>query len=298
MNTDGHTASQDSRQNIRLVFLLNLFFTVLVFAGRFWTNSLIILSDAIHDLGDSFALGQAWFFENYSKRKGDQTYTYGYRRFSLLGAFISSAILLVSSVFILSEAIPRIIHPESPMAEGMLAFSIMGILVNGFAVFRLKKENSMNARVAALHLLEDVLGWAAALIVSVILLVWDVPVLDPLLSIFITLFIFYRVLKNLKKMTEILLQAVPDSITIADIRQHMLDIHMIESDHHMHAWSLDGTHHVLTAHLVLDRNITKEQIMAVKTRVKEIVEAHKFSHSTIEIEFAGETCRIDSDHCH
>lgn len=127
---------QHALNNIRLAFFLNLGFTILEIIGGIWTNSLAIVADAIHDLGDSFALGLAWYLERLSRKKGDKKYTYGYRRFSLLGAVISALVLLTGSLFILSEAIPRLINPEPTNAAGMLVFAIIGILVNGFAVMR------------------------------------------------------------------------------------------------------------------------------------------------------------------
>ncbi len=185
--------------NIKVAFWLNLTFCILEFAGGLFTNSVAILSDALHDLGDSFSLGLAWYFQKISQRKRDKLFSYGYKRFSLLGALINSMILLIGSVFIVREAIPRILHPETSNAQGMIIFALIGIAVNGAAVLRLKKGSSINERVISLHLIEDVLGWVAVLIAAVVMLFVDVPVLDPLLSLLITGYILYNVVKNLKQ---------------------------------------------------------------------------------------------------
>ncbi len=288
-----HAPHTHSTKNLRLVFFLNLCFAALEFAGGLWTNSLLIISDAIHDLGDCFALGQAWFFEKYSARKSDRTYTYGYRRFSLLGAVISALLLAVSSIFILTEAVPRLLDPAMPLAEGMAVFAVIGILVNGAAVFRLKNEKGINARVVALHLLEDVLGWVAALIVSLVMLAWNVAILDPILSIIITLFILYRVVKNLKKTVDIFLQAVPDTVELNVLEEQLTEIPNVASAHHVHVWTLDGENHVLTAHIVVEDGTKEESILDIKSRVKKIVNSHHLSHSTVEIEYPSETCRMD-----
>ena len=161
-------------------------------------NSTAILADAVHDLGDSVALAQAWYFESLSDKKATAKYTYGYRRFKLIGAVISALMLMGTSFYVLNEAVPRIIDPQHSNAQGMVILAIFGIVVNGFAMLRLTKGKGANIRVVALHLLEDVLGWVAVLIVAVILLFQDLHVLDPILAVLITLYILTNIMKQLK----------------------------------------------------------------------------------------------------
>jgi cobalt-zinc-cadmium efflux system protein len=104
-----------------------------------FTNSIAILSDALHDFGDSFSLALSRYFQNLSHKKRTLKYSYGYRRFSLLGALISSVVLLVGSFFIISESIQRFITPQTADAKGMFLLAIVGIVVNGIAFLRLKK---------------------------------------------------------------------------------------------------------------------------------------------------------------
>jgi cobalt-zinc-cadmium efflux system protein len=160
-----HHHDHQTTGDIRVVFFLNLGFTVVEIVGGLWTNSTAIVADAVHDLGDSLSLGLAWFLERYSNKSRDATFTYGYRRFSLLGALVNAIVLVTGSVFVLATAILRIIHPEPVNAAGMLGFAVAGIIVNGLAVLRVKKGKSLNAQVVTWHLLEDVLGWVAVLMV-------------------------------------------------------------------------------------------------------------------------------------
>lgn len=287
-----HNHAHSTLGNIKVAFFLNLGFTILEIFGGILTNSVAILSDALHDLGDSISLGMAWYLENFSKKKSTFKYSYGYRRFSLLGALISSLVLIIGSLFILSEAIPRIINPEYANAPGMIAFAIIGILVNGAAVLKLKGDQSMNARVVAWHLLEDVLGWVAVLIVGITLIFFNVPVLDPILCILITLYVLYNVIGNLKKTLELFLQASPESINIEEIEKKLLAIENVKSTHHTHLWSLDGEHHVLTTHLVIDEDTSKNDLIVTKLRCKKLFEEHRFEHVTVEIEFENEACRM------
>ena len=283
--------------NIRLAFFLNLVFTVFEIIGGLWTNSLAIMADAIHDLGDSFALGSAWFLERLSMKKGDMLYSYGYHRFSLLGALITSAMLITGSLFILLKALPRLIHPQLPYAPGMLVFAIIGIMVNGAAVLKLKGSGGMNAKMVAWHLLEDVLGWAAVLAVSIILFFKDMPVLDPLLSCLITFYVLFNVLKNLGKTLGIFLQGVPEGVDIVAIDEGIRSLEHVTCTHHTHIWSLDGMHHVLTTHVVVDKDATRDNIILIKGRIRDLMLAHGMDHSTVEIEYSDEECRIDSETC-
>jgi cobalt-zinc-cadmium efflux system protein len=181
-----------------LAFFLNVAFTIIEFIGGWLTNSTAIMADAVHDLGDSLSIGSAWLLNYLGKKVPNDEFTYGYRRLSLLGALLNSLVLLAGSVWILGESIPRLADPVMPMAEGMLALAVLGVTVNGYAAYKLSHGTTLNERVLNWHLLEDVLGWVAVLIVAVVLQFVEWPVLDPLLSIGFTLFILFNVVRNLK----------------------------------------------------------------------------------------------------
>ncbi|WLR52876.1 cation diffusion facilitator family transporter [Bacillus tianshenii] len=285
-----HHHHHSSEGNIKVAFFLNLAFTIIEFIGGFLTNSMAIMSDALHDLGDSLSLGLSWYFQKLSHKKGDTTFSFGYRRFSLLAALINSVILFVGSLYILSEAIPRLLNPEETNAGGMMILAVLGILVNGAAVFRLKSGKSMNEKVVSLHLLEDVLGWVAVLIVSIILMFTNWLFLDPLLSVLITLYIIYNVLKNVKETVMIFLEAVPNDIDLKEIEQRILGVDYVESLHHTHIWSLDGEHHALSTHVVVNEHASKHQIVCIKESIRALKEELHLTHLTIEVEFADEDC--------
>ena len=288
---DHHPGHHHASGNIKLAFFLNLGFAGIEIVGGIVTGSTAILADAVHDLGDSFALGQAWYFEKVSLGKSNPRYSYGYKRFSLLGALISTIVLLTSSLFILAQAIPRIFAPHHPDAGGMILLALVGVTVNGFAMARLSKDKGMNSRVVALHLLEDVLGWVAVLVVAVILYFWDVPVLDPVLAVLITLYILGGVIKNLRAMLPVFLQAVPPELDLAVITREIEQLQHIRAVHHAHIWSLDGVHSVFTAHLELNILLDVEAYRQLKDDIRKLVERHGLYHSTVEIEYPGEACR-------
>ncbi len=290
-----HAHSHDSLGDIRFAFFLNLFFAIAEIFGGIWTGSLAILSDALHDFGDALMLGLSWFLERYSRRDPSTRFTYGYRRFSLLGALLNALVLIGGSVFIIFEAIPRLANPAEPNAQGMMWFAIAGVILNGLAVLRLRRGTSMNARVVAWHMIEDVLGWVAVLIVSIIMQFWHVPVLDPILSLFIASYIlYYNVVVNINTTIQLFLQAVPESIDADQMEKELCRIDAVHSVHHLHVWSLDGAHHVVSAHLVVGREISREQMLLIKQHAKSVLLRSDIEHITIEIEFEDEECSMGS----
>ncbi|SFE57387.1 cation diffusion facilitator family transporter [Alteribacillus iranensis] len=279
-----------SHQNIKTAFFLNLGFTIIELIGGILTNSVAIISDAIHDLGDSISLGMSWFLQKKSNQGSDEQFTYGYRRFSLLGALINSIILIVGSLFVLSEAIPRLWDPEVPHAGGMFFLALLGMAVNGAAVLKLKSGTSMNEKVVSWHLMEDVLGWAAVFVVSIVMFFWEFPILDPLLATLITLYILYNVIKNVKKTLFIFLDGVPEEINPTEVEKLIKAIPHVKNTHHTHIWSLDGESHVLTVHVVLEGNCSLSEAKAVKRKVKQALQRYHFSHMTVEVEFSPDDC--------
>ncbi len=290
-----HEHNHNSVKNIKLAFFLNLLFTIIEFIGWFFTNSVAIMSDALHDLWDSFSLGLAWFLEKYSHKKRNNTFSYGFKRFSLLWALINGLILWVGSLFILSEAIPRIINPEPANAYGMVLLSIFWIWVNWFAVYKTSSGKSMNEKVISLHLLEDVLGWVAVFIVSIIMIFTDLIILDPILSILITLYILWWVVKNLKKTILLFLQASPEEISVSKIDATLRTQDKIKGVHDTHVWSLDWESNIMTTHLVIDENSSTREIKQIKWEVRKILKEMWITHSTIEIDFTDEKCNNSCD---
>lgn len=289
-----HNHSNDGKSNIGLAFFLNLSFTLIELVGGIFTNSIAIISDAIHDFGDSLSLALAWYFERLSKKGSTKKYSYGYKRFSILGAIINCVVLIVGSIFILSEAIPRLFSPQETNAEGMFILAILGILANGIAVLRTKDAKSINERVVSLHLLEDVLGWVAVLLGSVVMYFTNWTIIDPILSLFIACFVLFNVFKNIKLVLPILLQGTPPEIELKHIIEEIKEIENINDIHDLHVWSLDEDYIVLTAHIVLDKVLPAEKITELKRKLHSIFENEGIKHTTLEFEMPNEGCVFGS----
>lgn len=285
-------AKHDSIKSLKAAFFLNLGFTIFEIFGGVYINSIAVISDAIHDLGDSLALGVSWFLEVKSKGKPNHKFTFGYRRFSLLGALINSVVLLVGSLYIINEAIQRIIQPEQANANGMMLFAIVGIAVNGYAAWKLTGGTSLNEKVMSWHLIEDVLGWTAILIVGIILKFYENDYLDPALSLLITLYILYNVIKRLRETLTIFMQSTPKELKVVDVENSMLEIEKVISVHHTHLWSLDGEKHVFTSHIKLKEIHSLRELLNIKKELKKLLAPYHFEHHTIEVELSDEDCRM------
>ena len=263
---------------------LNICFTFIEIVGGFWTNSLAILSDALHDFGDSIALISSWFLERGATKSPDLNRTFGYQRLSIFSAILSSSILIGGSLIIMVQAIPRLFNPQLVNSFGMLGIAIMGIVFNGIGFLLLKKGESLNEKVLSWHLLEDVLGWFGILLGGIIIYFFGFNVIDPILTIGLTMFILYNVLKNLKEVINILLQGVPKHINLEAVKKEIISIKGIIGIHDVHIWSLEGETDIFTSHVVLDNKTLKNQSEKIKNHIKEILEKNHIEHSTIELE--------------
>lgn len=274
-----------TEKNILIAFILNISFSIFEFIGGLFTNSVAIISDAIHDMGDALSIGISCFLENKSKKKPDKKYTYGYLRYSVLGATITTVILLLGSLFVIINAIDRIINPVKINYNGMLLFAIFGVIVNFIAAYFTKDGDSINQKSVNLHMLEDVLGWIVVLIGSIIMKFTDISIIDPIISILVAIFILVNTLKNLKSILDLFLEKTPNGIDVNEIKEHLLKIKDVYDIHHIHIWSIDGYNNYATMHVVTDLKNKN-----VKQEIKEELKEHGISHVTIELEEKDEVC--------
>ncbi len=280
-----------SEKNIGFAFFLKLTFTLIELLGGYLTNSIAVISNALHDLEDTVSLGTAWVLEKVAKKKRTAHFSYGYKRFSLLAAFINAIILLVGSAFLLSEAIPRLWNPERSHAGGMIFIAIIGMIVNLVAIKKVSTGKTLNEKIISWHLLGDLLSWVAVFIVSIIMIFADINILDPILSIAITLYIFWGVGKNLKSTTLLFLQATPDSMDTETIEKKLRENALVKNIHNTHIWSLDGESHVFSSHILVDCHTSQNKVKELKRELKKRLREEDIKYSTLEIEFDDENCK-------
>ena len=279
-------------KNILIAFLLNISFSIIEFFGGLFTKSISILSDAIHDFADAISIGISYFLEKKSKHKPDNKYTYGYIRYSILGALITTLILTVGSILVIIGAVNRLFNPVTLNYDGMIIISIFGIIFNFLAAYMTKEGDSLNQKSVNLHMLEDVLGWIVVFVGSILIKFTNISYIDSIMSILIACYILFHALTNLKAVLDLFLEKTPKGIDIEHLKKHLLDIDGVLDVHHIHIWSIDGVNSYATLHIVTDSKNTN----IIKMKVREELLEHNIVHTTIEIETSKEKC--DENECH
>ena len=267
-------------RNILIAFILNISFSLLEIIGGFITNSISILSGAVHDLADAASIGISYFFEKKSKHKPNYKYTYGYVRYSILAAFITTIILLCGSLLVIYNATNRLFNPIDINYDGMIIIALIGILFNIIAVHKTKGGHSLNQEAVNLHLLQDVLSWIVVLIGSILIKFTKINYIDSIMSFIISIYIIIHALKHLKIVLDLFLEKTPDNINIRKIKKELLENKNIVSINHIHIWSMDGYNNYATLHAI----INNDEVEQMEEYIKEYLKKQNISHATIEIE--------------
>lgn len=282
MRVDTHHHHKKAGQNLAFVFFMNLAFNIIVVIGALSTNSMAILSDFIHDLSDTISIALAWFLERVAQKDVSDNYSYGYQRFSILGAVIISVFVILMAFVILSEAIPRLFSPEGVDAGGMFVVAIIGIIFKSISVYRLHTGETFNERAILFHQLGDVFEWIAILILSLVLMFWDgAPYLDPFVSIGIALWLIFNLGRNLVKSIQVLLQKTPDNFDVEEFKRTISEIDGVNAIDDFHIWSLDGIDSVMTLKVGVDFNHNVEEI---KNEIYDISKKYHVVDITIELD--------------
>lgn len=284
-----------STRNILIAFIVNLSFSIIEFIGGFLTNSIMIFSDAIHDLGDATSLGVSFALEKKSEGKPDDRYTYGYSRYSIISALLMAVVLIVGSVVMVITAVKRLVAPEieEVNAMGMLILSIVGIIFNFIAVLITSGGENLNQRTTFFHMLEDVLGWVVVLIGSILMLTIKNPyiyLIDPILTIVISIVIFIGAMKTLFKILDILLEKAPKDFPNDKFIEDIKALEPIEDAHHLHVWTLTGQGILATVHIKLDESLTLKDADLIREQVNEIAKNYKINHLTVQFETDASGC--------
>lgn len=282
MRIDSHNHHKNASENLAFVFLMNLSFNIIVIIGGLATNSMAIIADCIHDLSDTISIALAWVLEKISQKESSNNYSYGYQRFSILGAIIISIFVIIMACIILSEAIPRLFSPEGIDAEGMLIISIIGLVFKSLSVYRLHGSETFNEKAIFFHQLGDIFEWLAILILSIVLIFWDgAQYLDPFVSIGIALWLIFNLSRNLYKAIQVILQKTPDNFDVNEFKTLIMDIEGVKNIDDFHIWSLDGIDSVMTLKIEVDFTKNLDEI---KKEIYTISNKYHVIDITIEFE--------------
>ena len=280
MRIDNHHHHKKAGENLAVVFFLNLTFNIIVIIGAISTNSMAILADFLHDASDTVSIGLAWILEKVSQKDSSDNYSYGYQRFSILGSVIISLFVIFMAGLILIEAIPRLFSPESVDPRGMLAVALIGIFFKFFSSYKLHNGETFNEKAIFFHQLGDFFEWILILVLSIILMLrGNISYLDPLISIFIALWLFYNLGRTLYKSLEVLLQKTPANFDVLEFKENILDVEGIKSLEDLHIWSLDGIDSVMTLKVNVDFS---NDVETIRKEIYEISNRYHVVDITIE----------------
>ena len=270
-----------SSKNMTIAFLLNFSFAILEFIFGFMFNSSAVLADAVHDTGDAMAIGLSTLFEKISNKKEDKKYTLGYKRYSLLGALLTSVILLVGSTLVIIENVPKVFEPEKVNYDGMLVLGIFAIIVNLAAskVVGHGHGHSHNESILSLHFLEDILGWVAVILVSIVLRFTDWYFLDPLLSLLIAGFILSKALPKFWGNIKIFLDHIPSDIDLSQLYQEILAVENVQAITQLNVWTTDGLEKFAMIHICLEN---PELLAETQTTLRQELQAYGITKITIQ----------------
>lgn len=286
----GHVHASSAKA-LRLAFFINLAFTLVEVVGGWWTGSIAVLTDAFHDAGDCLVLGTAWYLQRVAMKGRDARYSYGYGRYSMLGGWLTSVVLIVGAIGMLVISVPKLWAPTEPHTTGMIGIALFGLAMNGFAAWKLHGGGTLNERGAYLHLLEDVLGWAAVLLGGIIIHYTGWAIVDPLLSVAISVFILFNAIGTLRRGTGILMQQIPAHVDMQQVRTRLLTIPHVIDLHDQHTWTLDGSFIIHTVHLVV-AEVDLQEALITKAEARKVLQGMGIHHATIELEWTNEHCGL------
>ena len=270
-----------SKGAVWLVFLLNSVFAMIEFISGGIFHSSAVLADAVHDTGDALAIGLSALLESISNREEDSRYTLGYKRFSLLGALVTAVILMTGSMMVFLENISKLFHPQVVNSQGMLWIGVIAIVINVIASLIVEKGKTKNESILSLHFLEDTLGWLAVILMAIILRFTDWYILDPLLSLAISLFILSKAIPRFWSTIKIFLDAVPEGVDIQKIKSDLEQLDHVSSVNQLNLWTMDGLEKNAIIHVCLEH---VKHMEVCKESIRTILKDCGFQNVTIEVD--------------
>ena len=285
-----HTHDSHEVSNSRLVItiLLNVLITVAQIIGGIISGSLALISDAIHNLSDSLSIILAWLAQFLGKKPQTAKSTFGYKRAEILAAFINSLALIGISVYLVFEAVDRLINPKIVDASWMFWLGLLGLIANGISVLILEREKdkSINIKAAYLHLLGDALTSVAVVAGAILIWTFQIYWADSIVTILISIYLFIHTLRLLKESVTILMQMAPSEIDLPEIEERLMKMDELLNIHHIHVWNLTDKLIHFECHLTLEDDIRISETQPILDKVRKILhDEFDIEHVTIQFEF-------------
>lgn len=270
-----------TKRAVWLAFFLNISFAIVEFIAGGIFGSSAVLADSVHDFGDAIAIGISALLESISNRKEDSHYTLGYKRFSLLGAMVTAVILMTGSGMVILENLTKLFHPQPVNDEGILWLGIISISINVLASLVIRKGQTKNESILSLHFLEDTLGWVAVILMAIVLRFTDWYILDPLLSLAISIFILSKAIPRFWSTLKIFLDAVPEGVDIKQVKNDLEQLDNVASINQLNLWTMDGLEKNAIVHVCLEH---VKHMEVCKESIRNLLHERGFQNVTIEVD--------------
>ncbi|GAA2703160.1 cation diffusion facilitator family transporter [Streptomyces violaceolatus] len=250
----GGTATAAYRGRLRVALSITLTVMVVEIVGGLVADSLALIADAAHMATDALGLGMALLAVHFASRPPSDRRTFGYARAEILAALANCLLLLGVGGYVLYEAIDRFVTPADTAASPTVVFGTIGLVANMVSLSLLMRgqKESLNVRGAFLEVAADALGSLAVIVSALVILATGWQPADPIASLLIGLMIVPRTLRLLRETLDVLLEAAPKGVDIAEVRAHILALDGVEDVHDLHAWTITSGMPVLSAHVVVD----------------------------------------------
>jgi len=283
-----------NEKNLLAATLLNLVITVVEVAGGILSGSLALLSDALHNLSDTFATFIAYLATIIGRREANPKKTFGYKRLEILAALLNAVILIVISVFLLREAYDRWNDPRPINSLIMLIVAMIGLLANLYALIILKKDvhKSINVRAAYVHLIGDSLSSLVVIIGGILMQIFKIYWIDPVITLLISIYIIREGFVILKESVNILMQSTPDQLDLSKVKQRVEQVSEVQNIHHVHSWMLTDSEIHLEAHVELKNDLKLSEVKSIHKEIEHLL-VHDFSISHVTLQFEYETGKKD-----
>jgi len=291
----GHHYDHNPSNRLLISIILNGLITVVEISGGIFSNSLALISDAIHNLSDTMAMVLAWVATIVGRRKPDTRKTFGYKRLEILSAFINASVLTAVSLYLIYSTVIRFLHPEPVKSVMMLGIAVIGLLANLISMLFLHghSKHSLNVKAAYLHLLGDTMSSVAVIGGAILIYYTRIYWIDPALTLLISLVIMVQAYKIIRESVDILMQGTPPGINLDEIKMAIEMIPGVRNIHHVHCWQLQDHEVLFEAHIESMKNITLSECNKLRQEI-EILMAEKYwiCHTTLQIEYL---CCEDTD---
>ena len=270
-----------AKYTVWVAFFLNLTYAIVEFIAGGVFGSSAVLADSVHDLGDAISIGISAFLETISNREEDRQYTLGYKRFSLLGALVTAVILITGSILVILENTTKLFNPQPVNDEGILWLGMIAVTINVLASLVVRKGQTKNESILSLHFLEDTLGWLAVILMAIVLRFTDWYILDPLLSLVISIFILIKAIPRFWSTLKIFLDAVPEDVDIKQVKNDLEQLDHVVSVNQLNLWTMDGLEKNAIVHVCLEEI---EHIEYCKESIRNLLKDYGFQNVTVEVD--------------